>query len=97
MLNQEQNEKWSLFERGVFRLLRGGLAHLEDTRPRGYGEHTLLDIMYRIQIPEGEPERPLRYEMLEVAIRFQETTLEQAFKEITLGFEELRASIIPKR
>lgn len=90
-----------LFEQGIFRLLHGGLVHLEETEvvrsSSDYGEHTLLDVMYYIQNRDGGPDEPLPVGQLTRIIQAQERTLEQAFKELSLGLEKLRNSIIPKQ
>jgi hypothetical protein len=101
MLHQHHSKgDMPLFERGIFRLLHGGLVHLEETQfvrsSSDYGEHTLLDVIYRIQNTEGDRDEHLSVERITRFIEAQERTLEYAFKEISLGFEELRKGIISK-
>jgi hypothetical protein len=84
----------SLFEAGIFRLLHSGLVHLEEGRvvQASYGEDTLLDIMYSVQ----HANEPVPNYLIIEFIHKQEWTLKHAFEEITLGFEQLRKSIVKK-
>jgi hypothetical protein len=101
LLTQAEFREWSQgdtsrdkFWRGVIGLMKGGLALTEQghahTREYGYGDHTVLDLLY---IWSQEPLSSNRRRLL-VSARAQLKALERAWQDAVEGYADLKASYL---
>ena len=84
----------SQFERGIWRVLRGGLSTFEQGEQNPmleYGEHTLLDVLYTVAGGFSSRDTCLRY------VERQIKTITSGWEEVTAGYAEWQCLTIPKR
>jgi len=88
------------FEKGVWGLLRGGYATLEDNHTYRnqyvlYQGHTLLDVLHMIDTfrPRAKADRKVWAD----AVNLQRQTIDRAWAQATEGYIEVTSKEVPKR
>ncbi len=97
-LNYGEKASLDKFRRGVWGLMKGGISLMEDghgaAREYGFGDHTVLDMIHRMH---GDlSDEKVRVRLIDQARR-QQMAVERAWRDVVIGYSEIRHRTLKSR
>ena len=97
-LRYEEKGSLDKFKRGIWGLMKGGLSLVEDghgtTWEYGFGDHTVLDIIHRMRRELLDSQARIR--LIDQARR-QQMAVERAWRDVAIGYSEIRHTTFKTR